>query len=81
MNRIFVILLMSLGLVACSEQGPSLEGKWGWFTAEACEADRDTIEFAGTEFMHRRQGEVAVQGTDLAYRQTDAAGGARLTAV
>lgn len=81
MNRIFVILLMSLGLVACGQQGPSIEGKWAWMDVAACEGDLDTIEFSGTNFTRRLRGEVNRQGRDLAYRQTDEAGSPRVTAV
>lgn len=81
MFRILTIAMLALGLVGCGEQGPSLEGKWAWFDAAACEGDRDTMEFSGVQFFHRQQGEVVVEGTGLAYRESDAEGSVRLTAV
>jgi len=81
MNRLAVCILLSLGLVSCSDQGPSIEGRWGWFNIENCEGDLDAIEFSRTEFFHRRNGEILVSGTDLAYQVSDAEEGPRTTAI
>ena len=74
MFRFVIVSLMALGLAACGQQGGqanALQGKWGWVNPDACEGDRDTIEFAGSGFRHRRQGEDFVVGRDVAYQTND----------
>jgi len=81
MIRFFIVAMMSIGLMACVEQGPSVEGKWAWFDVASCEGDLDTIELSGTSFTRHLNGEVARLGRDLAYRQTDEEGATRVTAI
>ncbi len=55
MIRIAAVSLLALGLLACGapeNAGTPLQGKWGWFSPDACEGNRDAIEFAGTRFTH-----------------------------
>ncbi len=81
MFRIALLLLIALGLSSCGERGPSIEGKWGWFEAAACEGDLDTIEFTPHGFFHRRQGEIFVEGQDVAYQNSSDGGAPRVTAI
>jgi len=80
MFRTAAILLMALALVSCGSKGPNIEGKWAWFDPAACEADRDTIEFDGETFYHRRDGAVFVFGQNVSYRTTTENGASWVTA-
>jgi hypothetical protein len=71
MLRVVALLLIALGLASCGPKPPTLEGKWAWFSPDNCEGDRDTIEFAGTDFFHRQGGEVSLQGGNVAYEVTE----------
>ncbi len=81
MVRFAAVLMIALGLAACGQQGPTLEGRWAVFEAERCEGDADTMEFAGRSYFHRRGGNVVIEGSDLAYTLTDAENGERVTAI
>jgi len=75
MFRLAAVSLIALLLAGCGQnKGASIEGVWAWFDPESCVGDRDTVEFAGDEFFHRRQGAVYVHGIDVNYRVTDDAG-------
>lgn len=81
MFRFAALSLIALGLASCGQQEPSIEGKWAWFNETNCEADRDTIEFSGISFVHRREGNIYVRGNDLAFQRTTEDGVARVTAI
>lgn len=80
MYRLMAIALAALALASCGPKGSSLEGTWAWFDPSACEGNRDTIEFAETDFFHRREGEVFLESHDVAYRVTDDSGAEWVTA-
>jgi len=74
MLRFGIVGIVALGLTACGQSASTdnaVQGKWGWFNLEACEGDRDTVEFDGSTFTHRRNGEDFVVGRDVAYQTND----------
>lgn len=80
MYRGLAIVLTALALASCGQSPAPLEGTWAWFDPTACEDNRDTIEFAGPDFYHRRMGDVFVESHDAAYRVTDDSGTEWVTA-
>jgi len=81
MFRLAAISLIALMLASCGQnKGPSIEGTWAWFDPASCEGNRDTVEFAGKEFFHRRQGSVYVHGVNVDYRVTNESGAEWVTA-
>jgi len=80
MFRGTAIALAALALVSCGPKVAPLEGTWAWFDPAACEGNRDTIEFAGQDFFHRRMGDVFVESHDVAYRVTGDEGTEWITA-
>lgn len=58
MLRFGIIGVLALGLAACGQGGPNVQGKWAWRDAANCEADTDVFEFTGGMFQHYRNGEV-----------------------
>jgi hypothetical protein len=80
MVRAISIVLLAVSLASCGDQSGPLDGTWGWFDPAVCEGNRDTIEFAGRDFFHRRNGEVFVRGQNVRYHETDESGATWITA-
>lgn len=81
MHRFAVVLLLGLGVAACGQQGPSLEGSWGVGDQADCEGNADTFVFDGSDFYQYRDGTARVTGTELAYTTSDAEDGVRVSAI